>query len=84
MRGSQEKGTVLLVSIAASHPEASVLHEDLPAPVVGEDGEKLDAPVLLIAVAMDSIVKRGQDAVSKSSSLISLAWAGLFLLKKCK
>lgn len=61
-----------------------MLHEDLPAPVVGEDGEKLGAPVLLIAVAMDRIVKPGQDAVSKSSYLISLASAGLFLLENCK
>lgn len=61
-----------------------MLHEDLPAPVVGEDGEKLDAPVLLIAVAMDRIVKPGQDAFSKSSYLISLASAGLFLLENCK
>lgn len=61
-----------------------MLHRDLPALVVSVDGEKLDASVLLIAVAMDRIVKPGQDAVSKSSYLISLAWAGLFLLEKCK
>lgn len=62
-----------------------MLHEDLPAPVVGEDGEKLDAPALLIVVATDRIVKPGPaDAVSKSSYLISLAWPGLFLLEKLK
>lgn len=58
-----------------------MLHEDLPAHVVGENGEKLDAPVLLIAVAMDRIVKPGQDAVSKSFYLISLAWPAFFCSK---
>lgn len=61
-----------------------MLHEDLPAPVVGEDGEKLDAPALLIVVATDRIVQPGPDAVSKNSYLISLAWPGLFLLEKFK
>lgn len=44
-----------------------MLHEDLPALAVGEAAEKLDAPVFLMAVAMDRIVKGGQDAVGKGS-----------------
>ena len=59
-------------------PEASVLHEDLPAP--GEDGEKLGAPVLLIAVAMDRIVKPGQAA--KAPICIPLPGLAFFYSKK--
>lgn len=43
-----------------------MLQEDLSALAAGEAGERLDAPVLLMAVAMARIAKGGQDALAKA------------------
>lgn len=55
------------LSCCLGAPVASALHEDLPALTAGEAGEKLDAPVLLMAVAMGRIAKEGPNAIGKSS-----------------
>lgn len=61
-----------------------MLQEDPLAPLAAEDGETLDAPVLVTAVAMDRIVRPSQDEAGKCSYFISLPRAGPLLLAKPK